>query len=79
MSQRLLLSLAAVLLLAPAHAQETSVFATGLQLPYKLAITPAGTLLVSEAGGPPNAGRVSLLAPGKAYWRACPPGCPTRI
>jgi hypothetical protein len=62
MFQRLSLCLLAVLLLAPAHAQETSVFATGLQLPYKLAITPAGTLLVSEAGGPPNAGRVSLLS-----------------
>jgi hypothetical protein len=60
MSRRLLLCLLVVLLVAPAYAQ-TSVFATGLQLPYKLAITPAGTLLVSEAGGPPNAGRVSLI------------------
>jgi hypothetical protein len=61
-SQRLLLYLFSVLLLAPAHAQQTSVFATGLQLPYKLAVTPAGTLLVSEAGGPPNAGRISLIS-----------------
>jgi hypothetical protein len=60
MSRRLLLCLLAVLLVVPAYAQ-TSVFATGLQLPYKLAITPGGTLLVSEAGGPVNTGRVSLV------------------
>ena len=61
MSRRLSMCLLVILLVAPAYAQQTSVFATGLQLPYKLAITPAGTLLVSEAGGPVNAGRVSLI------------------
>jgi hypothetical protein len=47
---------------APAICQQTSVFATGLQHPYKLAITPAGTLLVSEAGDAANQGRISLVS-----------------
>jgi hypothetical protein len=54
--------LAAALLAAiPALCQQTSVFATGLQHPYKLAITPAGTLVVSEAGEATGGGRISLV------------------
>lgn len=52
----------AVLAAAPALCQQTSVFASGLQHPYKLAITPAGTLLVSEAGEAVNKGRISLVS-----------------
>jgi hypothetical protein len=56
---RLLAASAAISL--GAWGQTTSVLATGLQLPYKLALTPQGNLLVTEAGGPPNSGRVSLV------------------
>lgn len=42
-------------------AQTKSTLVDGLQLPYKLALTPAGNLLVSEAGGQPNTGRISLV------------------
>ena len=41
--------------------QSTSTLTDGLKLPYKLILTPAGNLVVSEAGGPPNAGRISLV------------------
>jgi hypothetical protein len=43
-------------------AQDVSTFASDLQRPYKLTMTPAGTLLVSEAGSAANAGRVSALS-----------------
>ncbi|MCC7155760.1 MAG: ScyD/ScyE family protein [Bryobacterales bacterium] len=42
-------------------AQESSVVVSGLNLPYKLVLTEAGNLLVSEGGGPPNSGRISLV------------------
>lgn len=46
----------------PALAQSTSVFATGLLTPTKIALTPGGELLVSEAGTfTPNTGRLSVL------------------
>jgi len=35
-----------------------------LQLPFKLVLTPGGNLLVSEAGGPPNTGRISIVNRG---------------
>ncbi len=43
------------------HAQTPSVFATGLLNPSKLILTPAGNLLVTEAGTTPNSGRISLV------------------
>ena len=42
-------------------AQTPAVFASGLLNPSKLLITPAGNLLVTEAGTTPNSGRVSIL------------------
>ncbi len=55
-------ALAAGLVFAVAGlAQTSSVMVTGLQLPYKLALTPQGNLLVTEAGGAPNTGRISLV------------------
>lgn len=61
-------SLPFVLALAalPAYGQgSTSVLVSGLQSPIKLIMTPAGNLLVSEAGLPasfvPNQGRVSFV------------------
>ena len=44
-----------------ANAQVTSVFATGLEGPAKIIITPSGNLLVAESGGAPNTGRVSIV------------------
>lgn len=54
------------LAVAPALAQQTSVFAGGLKNPYKLAITPGGTLIVSEAGDGVNTGRISVISSGGA-------------
>ncbi len=45
---------------APVTAQST-VFASGLLNPSKLLLTPAGNLLVTEAGPTPNSGRISLV------------------
>ena len=59
MFQRLLF--AAALIAAPAICQQTSVFATGLQLPFKITMTPGGTFIVSEAGEGVNLGRISLV------------------
>ena len=39
-----------------------SLLVEGLQLPYKLLLTDAGNLLVSEGGGAPNTGRVSRVS-----------------
>ncbi len=43
------------------HAQTPPVFATGLSNPSKLILTPAGNILVTEAGTTPNSGRVSFV------------------
>lgn len=56
------LSLAVWLSTFSAFSQQTSVFASGLLHPYKLAITPAGTLIVSEAGDAVNTGRISVIS-----------------
>lgn len=50
-----------VLASARANAQAVSVFATGLQTPGKIVLTPEGNLLVAESGGAPNTGRVSII------------------
>ncbi len=39
-----------------------SVLVEGLQLPYKLLLTQDGNLMVSEGGGAPNTGRISLVS-----------------
>ncbi|HEY3440324.1 MAG TPA: ScyD/ScyE family protein [Paludibaculum sp.] len=39
-----------------------SLLVEGLQLPYKLLLTDAGNLLVTEAGGAPNTGRISRVS-----------------
>lgn len=49
---------------AALHAQQTSVFATGLNNPSKLIAVPSGGLLVTEVGAPPNSGRISYVGPG---------------
>ena len=54
-------ALVCILTTASANAQVTSVFATGLQGPSKIVITPWGNLLVAESGGAPNTGRVSIV------------------
>ncbi|MEW6212086.1 MAG: ScyD/ScyE family protein [Acidobacteriota bacterium] len=41
----------------------TSVFATGLKAPTKIISTPAGNLLVAEAGMGQNTGRISIIDP----------------
>lgn len=43
------------------YSQQSSVLVTGLNLPYKLVLTEAGNLLVSEGGTGPNTGRISLV------------------
>ncbi len=43
------------------QAQSPSVLATGLLNPSKIVLTPAGNLLVTEAGTTPNSGRISLI------------------
>ncbi|MEP7365440.1 MAG: ScyD/ScyE family protein [Acidobacteriota bacterium] len=43
-------------------AQTSTVVASGLERPYKLILTPAGNLLVSEAGTKANTGRVSYVS-----------------
>jgi hypothetical protein len=55
------LTTATLLLCVAAPAQTTSVVTSDLQLPYKLTWTAGGNLLVSEAGGKPNTGRISLV------------------
>jgi hypothetical protein len=59
----LLPALCVALLLAPrpVPAQNVTDFASGLKAPVKVTFTPAGNLLVSEAGTGPNTGRVSLV------------------
>jgi len=50
---------------APLGAQgNKTLLVEGLQLPFKLVLTPGGNLLVSEAGGPPNTGRISIVNRG---------------
>lgn len=50
------------LLATPAVAQSSSVFATGLLSPTKIALTRSGELLVAEGGTfTPNTGRISIL------------------
>lgn len=44
-----------------ANAQTTSIHATGLNFPMKLAVTPDGNLLVSEATATINTGRISII------------------
>ncbi|HSE97197.1 MAG TPA: hypothetical protein VLD57_02930 [Blastocatellia bacterium] len=44
-----------------ARAQATSVFASRLIASIKLILTPAGRLLVAEAGNGPNTGRISII------------------
>lgn len=52
-----------LLLMGSVAAQSNkSVLVEGLQLPYKLLLTPGGNLLVSEAGGAPNTGRISMVS-----------------
>jgi len=52
----------AVIVAVPATAQSSSVFATGLLSPTKIALTPGGELLVAEGGTfTPNTGRLSVL------------------
>lgn len=46
----------------PAVAQPATVFATGLQVPIKIHLTPVGNLLVLEGGTGPNTGRISILS-----------------
>src|SRR5437879_361340 len=46
---------------SPLQAQPR-VFTTGLLNPAKIILGPAGTLLVSEFGGQPNSGRVSIVS-----------------
>ncbi|HEY7910492.1 MAG TPA: ScyD/ScyE family protein [Blastocatellia bacterium] len=41
----------------------TSVFTAGLKAPTEIIFTPAGNLLVAEAGNGPNTGRLSLIDP----------------
>lgn len=54
-------ALVCVLASARANAQAVSVFATGLETPSKIILTPGGNLLVAESGGVPNTGRVSII------------------
>ena len=46
----------------PAIGQPATVFATGLQAPIKIRLTPVGNLLVAEGGTGPNTGRISLVS-----------------
>ncbi|MEK6405376.1 MAG: ScyD/ScyE family protein [Acidobacteriota bacterium] len=46
---------------AGAQSVTTSVFATGLNAPTKIIISPKGNLLVAEAGSGPNTGRISII------------------
>jgi hypothetical protein len=46
---------------ASLYAQTTTVLATGLIGPIRLAPTPAGDLLVAENGKTPNSGRISIV------------------
>lgn len=55
--------LALLLLDIDTRAQAISVFASGLIAPTKLILTPAGNLLVAEAGNGPNTGRISIIDP----------------
>jgi len=42
-------------------AQTPAVFSSGLQFPSKIIAIPGSNLLVTEAGKPPNAGRISVI------------------
>ena len=55
------LVLGAFLFPARSRAQDLTVLATGLRAPVKVSLTPAGSLLVCEAGAGPNTGRISLV------------------
>jgi hypothetical protein len=46
----------------PATGQPATAFATGLQAPMKIRLTPVGNLLVAEGGTGPNTGRISLVS-----------------
>ena len=63
---RLLQSIACVALALaiapPALGQQATTFATGLQAPIKIHLTPVGNLLVAEGGTGPNTGRISLVS-----------------
>ena len=55
------LVLGAFLLPARSPAQDLTVLASGLRAPVKVSLTPAGSLLVCEAGAGPSTGRISLV------------------
>ena len=55
------MTLAAAFGTAAANAQTVSVLTSGLNFPMKLAMTPGGNLLVSEANFQPNTGRISIV------------------
>ncbi len=55
------LAVGVFVLAARAGAQDLTVLATGLKAPMKVSLTPAGNLLVCEAGTGPNTGRISLV------------------
>jgi hypothetical protein len=58
---KLFTTLALLLLPIAGYAHESSVFATGLTGPVKLAVTRHGNLLVTERGTAANDGRLSLI------------------
>ena len=47
-----------------AYAQVPTVFASGLQNPSRIIVGPNGTLLITEAAGANNSGRISVLDTG---------------
>jgi hypothetical protein len=55
------MALVLMLTLTDAKAQTASVFTGGLSQPAKIILTPEGNLLVTETGGAPNSGRVSII------------------
>lgn len=57
----ILAALACILNATYAHAQNTSVFATGLKSPPKIITTARGNLLVAEADATLNSGQVTLI------------------
>jgi hypothetical protein len=50
--------------LAQAQTITPTVIASGLQVPYRVMLTPRGNLLVSEGGTENNAGRISIVTRG---------------
>ncbi|MEO8189124.1 MAG: ScyD/ScyE family protein [Acidobacteriota bacterium] len=58
-----ILSLVLAAFLSPerSSAQNLTTLAEGLRAPMKISLTPAGSLLVCEAGSGPNTGRISLV------------------